>query len=326
MKKLFLHLSVLCGLFAATQPTLFANTESEQTEASETSGKKSKKKSKKSKSKKEEKEAVIGPVGAALQNINYFTDAKPSPTATHYFFLGSASWCGPCKAVMPKIVEQYPKMKEAGVEIILVANESNENAKKYLESYKAEFAGAAPTELLKIPGYVANQNGIPNMVLVDAEGNTVTSGHGRMLLQWRQLTNQPMEAGPGEATKAIEEIDFMNGKPNKKANYYIYLHSSSTCVACKSIVPTIVKEYKKMKKGNVEMILLSHDSTPEQAKAYIKENRIKFPALMDTDASKVLPGYTAVSLIPSAVIIDKHGTVIKQGHGSLILEWKSFCP
>ena len=55
MKKLFLHLSVLCGLFAATQPTLFANTESEQTETAETSGKKSKKKSKKSKSKKEEK-------------------------------------------------------------------------------------------------------------------------------------------------------------------------------------------------------------------------------------------------------------------------------
>lgn len=326
MKKLFLHIAVLCGLFAATQPTLFADTESEQTATSKTSSKKAKKKSKKSKSKKEEKEAVIGTVGAALQNINYISDAKPSPTATHYFFLASASWCGPCKAVMPKIVEQYPKMKEAGVEIILVANEPNENAKKYLESYKAEFAGASPAELRNIPGYTPNNAGIPNMVLVDAEGNTITSGHGRMLLQWRQLTNQPMEAGPGDATKAIAEIDFMNGKPSKKANYYIYLHSSSTCVACKSIVPTIVKEYKKMKKANVEMILLSHDSTQEQAKAYIKENRIKFPAIMDTDAAKSLPGYTQVSGIPSAVIIDKHGTVLKQGHGSLILEWKSFCP
>lgn len=327
MKRLFIYLAVLCGLAAVTQPTLFAADEKDGVEATEKQSKKSKKKkSKKSKESKEKKEAEIGVVGAALQNINYFTEVKPNPAATHYFFLGSASWCGPCKAVMPKIVEQYPKMKEAGVEIILVANEAPDAAKKYLEHYKAEFAGATPTELASIPGFVKNNAGIPNIVLVDAAGNAITSGHGRMLLQWRQLTNQPVVPGPAEVAAALEEVKFMNGKPNKKAKYYVYLHSSSTCVACKSIIPTIVKEYKKMKKSDVEMILLSHDSTQEQAKAYIKENRIKFPAIMDTDAAKALPGYTQVSGIPSAVIVDKHGTVIKQGHGSLVLEWKTFCP
>lgn len=322
MKQSWFYLSLLVGVFAGMLPVAQA-----ADEASTTQTEKKAKKSKKSKKGKGEKaERPVSAMGEKLAAATYFTEAKPDATATHYFFLESASWCGPCKAVMPKIIEQYPEMKKAGVEIILIANEDEPAAKRYLESYKAEFAGILPANLNGIPGIV-RANGIPFCCLVDAEGNTVTSGHGRMILQWRQLTNQPASAGPGSANKAIEEIKFLTGKPSKKANYFIYLHSSSTCAACKSIVPTLVKEYKKMKKDNVEMILVSHDSTEAAAKAYVKENRIKFPSILDSDpAAKTLPGYTPVSGIPAATIVDKHGTVIKSGHGTLVTEWKTFCP
>lgn len=321
MKQSWFYLSLLVGVFAGMLPVAQA-----ADEASTTQTEKKAKKSKKAKKEKgEEAERPVGAMGEKLSALSYFTEAKPAANATHYFFLESASWCGPCKAVMPKIVEQYPEMKKAGVEIILIANEAEDAAKKYLEGYQAEFAGILPTQLNGVPGIVRGQ-GIPFCCLVDAEGNTVTSGHGRMILQWRQLTNQPASAGPGSANKTIEEMKFLNAKPNKKANYFIYLHSSSTCSACKSIVPSLVKEYKKMKKANVEMILVSHDSTEEAAKAYVKENRIKFPAILDSDpAAKTLPGYTPVSGIPSATIVDKHGTVIKSGHGAIVTEWKTFC-
>lgn len=323
MKKAIIYLALIGGIFAGVCPSVHAADEA--TASATKSDKKKSSKNKKSK-KGEQEERKVGTMGKLLSETSFFTEVKPDPTATHYFFLESASWCGPCKAIMPKIVEQYPEMKKAGVELILIASEAEPQAKSYLESYKAEFAGMMPHIAQNLPGFVKG-NGVPNVYLVDAEGNTVTSGHGRMVLQWRQLTNQPAAAGPGSATKVIEDIKFFSGKPSKSANYYIYLHSSSTCAACSSIVPSILKEYKKMKKDKVELILISHDSTLADAKAYVKSNRIKFPAILDSDENaKKLPGYTPVSGIPSATIIDKHGTVIKSGHGSLILEWKTFCP
>lgn len=320
--RVFFFLTIVAGIFCTNVDAAPADDAAEQTAV--TSGKKSKKKKK---SEKSQKEAQIGPVGKALQGAEFFTEVKPNPQATHYFFLESASWCGPCKLVMPKIVEEYPKMREAGVEVILVANEPEAAAKQYLEHYKAEFAGMLPEQAAKLPGYSKNPSaGVPSACLVDAEGNTVTGGHGRMLLQWRQLTNQPEKPGPGAVEEALQGMKFVAGKPLKNAKYYIYLHSSSTCVACAGIMPSIVKEYKKMKKSKVEIILIDHDSTVEEAKAYVKSSRIKFPAIMDDSSAKNLPGYTPVSGMPYAIIVDKHGTVIKQAHGSVVLEWKSFCP
>lgn len=320
MKHTALYLTMLAGLFIGTQPVVFADT----ADATEEVDAKPKKKSKKDK-KGKKKEAKIGAMGEWLQNVTFFTEVKPDPTATHYFILESASWCGPCKAVMPKIVEQYPKMKEAGVELILLASEQEAAAKKYLESYGAEFAGIMPTAAQGMPGYVKG-NGVPNVCLIDAEGNTVTQGHGRMVLQWRQLTNQPASDGPGEVTKALEDIKFLTGKPSKKANYYIYLHSSSTCSACKTYIPTIVKEYKKMKNAKVEIIHINHDSTEEAAKKYVKSERMKFATILDSDPNaKKLPGYTPVSGLPGATIVDKYGTVIKSGHAALVNEWETFC-
>lgn len=320
--RIFLFLTIAAGIFCANAGVAAAADAAEP--AAVTPGKKSKKKKK---SEKSQKEAQVGPVGKAMQDAKFFTEVKPNPAATHYFFLESASWCGPCKMVMPKIVEEYPKMREAGVEVILVANEPEAAAKQYLEHYKAEFAGMLPVEAAKIPGYSKDANaGVPSVCLVDAEGKTVTGGHGRMVLQWRQLTNQPEDPGPGAVAEALKELKFISGKPLKNAKYYIYLHSSSTCVACANIMPAIVKEYKKMKKAKVEIILIDHDSTVEKAKAYVKSGRIRFPAMMDGAEAQTLPGYTPVSGIPYAIIVDKHGTVIKQAHGSAVLEWKTFCP
>ncbi|MBE6419621.1 MAG: redoxin domain-containing protein [Akkermansiaceae bacterium] len=318
MKHKAFFLTLLAGLFIGTQPLTFADT----TDATEEVSAKPKKKSKKGK-KSKKKEAKIGVVGEFLQGATFFTEVKPNPAATHYFILESASWCGPCKAVMPKIIEQYPKMREAGVELILLASENEAGAKKYLAGYNAEFAGILPVHITGMPGFVKG-NGIPNMCLIDADGNTVTTGHGRMVLQWRQLTNQPDSDGPGAVAEALEGMEFFNGKPSKTAKYYVYLHSSSTCVACKTFIPTIVKAYKKMKKAKVEVIHVNHDSTKETAKKYVKAERMKCPAVMDADAHK-LPGYTPVSVLPGATVVDKHGTVIKSGHASLLNDWETFC-
>lgn len=126
---------------------------------------------------------------------------------------------------------------------------------------------------------------------------------------------------------ALKEINLVSGKPSAKAKYYIYLHSASWCGPCKALMPEIVKDYKKMKKKNVEVILIGHDRTADAAKDYLKHYDADFPCILYTDpAVQTLPGYTAnFAGIPHATIVDAEGNVLKDGHGREALEWKTIC-
>ena len=127
--------------------------------------------------------------------------------------------------------------------------------------------------------------------------------------------------------EALSNIELMGGKPLKGAKYYVYLHSASWCGPCKALMPQIVKEYKKMQKKKIEVILIGHDKTPEAAKAYLEHYKADFPCILYTDpAVNSLPGYTAnFAGIPHATIVDAEGNQLMDGHGKITLEWKTVC-
>ena len=127
--------------------------------------------------------------------------------------------------------------------------------------------------------------------------------------------------------EALSNIELMGGTPLKGAKYYVYLHSASWCGPCKALMPQIVKEYKKMQKKKIEVILIGHDKTPEAAKAYLEHYEADFPCVLYTDpATNSLPGYTAdFAGIPHATIVDAEGNVLKDGHGKEVLDWKKIC-
>ncbi len=120
---------------------------------------------------------------------------------------------------------------------------------------------------------------------------------------------------------ALENLEPLSGKLNKKADYYIYLQSASWCGPCVALMPDIVKEYKKFKRKGVELILVSADKTEDDAVDYVKKYKAKFPMVMGGSSSQ-LPGYAGGGSIPNACIVDADGNLIKKGRGSIILEWK----
>ena len=125
---------------------------------------------------------------------------------------------------------------------------------------------------------------------------------------------------------AIADIEFLEGEPSKKAKYYVYLHSASWCGPCKALMPSIVKEYKKMQKKKIEIILIGHDKTEEAAKAYLEHYDAGFPCVLSTSAAaSSLPGYTSPSGIPYATIVDEDGNVLYNDHAKGVLEWKKIC-
>ncbi len=137
----------------------------------------------------------------------------------------------------------------------------------------------------------------------------------------------PLKAGEFEAQKAVAKVKTFNGRANSKADYYIYLQSASWCGPCQSEMPEIAKAYSKMKRANVELILISADKDKAAAKAFVKSHKAKFPVVMPTDKNvDGLVGYSKAGGIPSATIVDKAGKKITSGHGSIVKDWAKYCP
>lgn len=146
---------------------------------------------KKAKKAKNVKAGRPGAVKAALSQIEFLSEEKPNTRAKYFIYLESASWCGPCRAEMPKIVEEYEVMKKAKVELILVsADRTAEDALKFRDDNKGSFPVLLGSEYGtedSLPGLV-KAGGIPNMTIVDAKGKTVKSGHPSSLLEcWKEL-------------------------------------------------------------------------------------------------------------------------------------------
>ncbi len=127
--------------------------------------------------------------------------------------------------------------------------------------------------------------------------------------------------------EALGQLTWFNGKPNKEAEFYIYLQSASWCGPCRAEMPQIAKEYKTMKKdGRVELVLLSGDKEQKSAQAFLKKNKAKFPGVMrGAEGVSSLPGADKLpGFFPAAVILKADGTVIHSGHGSIIRDWKTY--
>lgn len=358
IKRTLLFAALAAGvLFGGMPQVAFAD----DAEASATKSVKKSKKGKKSKkkSKKSDGEHLSPELKAALESRDYYNGKTPDLSAEYFMILSSASWCGPCKALMPQLVAAYPTMKKMGVEVILSCNDRTlDAAKAYADHYNLEFPAMMVTGVNAIPGYVSSR-GIPNTCIIDAQGKTVkTAVGGAAVLQWKKdieayeakneaagddaaadaadeepedddaaEEKEKKDDGPGAVVEAMKGVKFINAKPSKKADYYIYLHSASWCGPCKAIMPQIAKEYKKMKRAGVEVILMGHDKDEKGVKDYIKHYKVKMPALVsNAPEALAMPGNPAqVAGIPHAVVVDKDGNVIRAGHGSLVLEWKEIC-
>lgn len=133
--------------------------------------------------------------------------------------------------------------------------------------------------------------------------------------------------------QALSKFKPVSGKPNMKADYYIYMYSASWCGYCKQCMPSAVAEYKKIRRSKkVEFIVIGGDKSRDEAKAYLKEYKAKMPCIFFEDVKATnfmglpgcgMPGFPAIS------VADKDGKVIKKAVGAtavkeVIENWKDY--
>ena len=139
--------------------------------------------------------------------------------------------------------------------------------------------------------------------------------------------------GESAVIQALSKFKVFNAKPNKKAEYFIYLYSASTCGHCQACMPIAAKEYSKMKSRKVELIVIDGDGSEKAAMKYLKEKRMRCPAIMFSalQATKFrgLPGCGMPGL-PAISVVDKNGKGISGGSGvgaaqvqEILKNWRS---
>jgi len=145
------------------------------------------------KNKVEKEIAQVAPkqpaVSQVIKDID-FLNAQPDLEADYYIYLSSASWCRPCRMIMPDIVKAYPEMKKNKVEIILLGCDRTENAAKaYVEKYKAKFPllWMMNPNVTKLPAFTPPPT-IPRIIIVSKDGERLHEGPGAHILNWKDYT------------------------------------------------------------------------------------------------------------------------------------------
>ncbi len=96
------------------------------------------------------------------------------------------TWCGPCRAEMPHLVEMQDKFKDQGFEVIglnigdgIGGEESNELIEPFVEKMKLNYTIARSRDESTAKFFKVTQlQGVPQTLLIDREGNLRNIFHG----------------------------------------------------------------------------------------------------------------------------------------------------
>ena len=140
----------------------------------------------------------------------------------------------------------------------------------------------------------------------------------------KKPAKKPVRKSRSEVLNKLNALRLTNAEPDAKARYFIYLQSASWCGSCCAEMPGFVKAYPEMKENGVEIILLGHDRTVEEMKAFIEKFNIPFPSVQrQAPGVGALPGYRSSPGIPWATLVDLNGNILMHSHAEKVFsKWK----
>ncbi len=349
LKRVLLCVALLTAVGFSYLPAAHAAETSPKTEKA---SKKSKKGDKESPAEKPAKTSgAVGEFLSLLDGDSLWAGNAPATDADFYIYLTSASWCSFCNQEMPEVVKAYAKMRANGrVELIHVsADRTKEKAEGFAQQYGATFPVLNPNGVTdKLPGYTT-PGGLPDAIIVDSDGNVIKQGSAGIIRDWESATvhhpdyankskadstkrkaakaKKDADRRGGAVLSVLKDLKPFNGKPNAKADYFIYLQTDSASESCDAATMAKVADiYKEMKKsGRVELILVSLDGTEEEAKVFVRKNKLKCPVVMDQNEKiDELPGLSGARSLPYATFVSKDGKKHMEGNMDTLEKWENY--
>lgn len=107
-----------------------------------------------------------------------------------------ATWCGPCRAALPDLLETYAEYHQRGFEVVGVSvDQDRELLEKFVDEQQIPWQNIVDAEADMALSKKYEIHGIPAVFLVDGEGNIVATGlHGDALrAKLKELLGKPDE-------------------------------------------------------------------------------------------------------------------------------------
>eukprot|EP00929_Paragymnodinium_shiwhaense_P097257 TRINITY_DN58_c0_g1_i14.p1 TRINITY_DN58_c0_g1~~TRINITY_DN58_c0_g1_i14.p1 ORF type:complete len:441 (-),score=142.01 TRINITY_DN58_c0_g1_i14:291-1496(-) len=252
-------------------------------------------------------------------------DALSGKKAVALYF--SAHWCPPCRGFTPKLAAWYKENLSAkGLEVVFVSSDKDEGQfKDYFGEmpwlalpYSERAKKDALSKKFKV-------NGIPALVILDADGKTITTD-GRAAVSgdpkgndfpWTPVPTKDMLAGAKIIKAGGESISIADAMNGKKALALYF--SAHWCPPCRGFTPQLAEWYKKdLNAKGMECIFVSSDKSEDQFKEYFAEQPWLALDYSERGLKEKLSNKFGVRGIPSLVILDADlNTVTTDGRGAV---------
>jgi len=234
----------------------------------------------------------------------------------------SAHWCPPCCGFTPKLAEMCKSAFAAkGMKIVFVSSDRDEASFK--DYYGEQPWAALPYGKRDIKQALSKKfkvRGIPSLVILDAEGKTITTEGREAVSQDPEGANFPWTPPTAEekAAAVLKALgpDLLAKAGGKPMGLYFSAH---WCPPCRGFTPKLADFYKGGLKDKMEIIFVSSDRDQQSFDEYSGEMpwlALPFERRAEKDALSKAFG---VSGIPSFVVINPDGSVITEDGRSKVM-------
>ncbi len=136
-----------------------------------------------------------------------------------------------------------------------------------------------------------------------------------LLLYLGLVTNSskttPTGLGPGKAAPDFK-LRTLDGKEVSLSDYrgkVVLINFWATwCPPCREEMPLFKRVYERYKNKGFEILAVSTDTSIDPVKKFVKEYKLDFPVLLDTDNISSLYG---IQGLPTSFLIDREGKIVK---------------
>lgn len=239
--------------------------------------------------------------------------ALAGKTVGFYF---SAHWCPPCRGFTPELAKFYTSLKDSkNFEIVFVSSDKDQDA--FDEYYGEQPWLALPFADRETKGKLSKKfkvEGIPTFVLLDADGNVITTSGREEVGSDPKGENFPWKPKPlseliGDKFQGKDGMVGLEAIKGKVLGIYFSAH---WCPPCRGFTPKLAETYKKLKaeNKNFEIIFASSDRDQKSFEEYYGEQPWLALPFEDRDRKAALSKHFDVSGIPSFIILDENLKVI----------------
>eukprot|EP00741_Cyanophora_paradoxa_P010727 tig00020538_g10369.t1 len=231
----------------------------------------------------------------------------------------SAHWCPPCRGFTPELAKFYEQHHASkNFEIVFVSSDRDE---KSWEEYYGEHPWIAlPYAERELKNKLSKKfkvQGIPTLVVLDADGKVITSRGREMVSKdkaakdfpWPQKSLLETLAPIKAVNNAGEEKTLGEAFKGKPFGVYFSAH---WCPPCQGFTPKLAAAYKKLQADGkpFEVVYVSNDRSPAQFKEYFEKQPWLAVPFDENETREELGELFEVQGIPHLVLFDENGKQI----------------